>query len=116
MGCKVFRQHERKFLPKEGDGWNFAICRDLNADNSDVLGAGLIKYGVGRMPWETHYNGYYYVVDGHWRVTSRANVIDLPPGDAIFIPSDENLMLETRVPTTVFYSMYPVDWANKPKK
>jgi ethanolamine utilization protein EutQ (cupin superfamily) len=110
---KVFKDRERSYTPFAGEGWEIRMCREASTELSDDLGAGIAIYDRVRMPWTTHYNGYYFVVEGLLRVRVGDEVHECGAFDSIWIPKGVTAVFESDVRTKVVYSIYPVDWRDR---
>lgn len=111
---KVIRDSERVYEPMEGDGWVIHRSREVYTDLSSTLGAGVAIYENCRMPWRTHYDGYYRVIEGVLTITVDGTPHALHAHDAIFIPGGKDIVYEATERASMMYAIYPVDWEQRP--
>jgi ethanolamine utilization protein EutQ (cupin superfamily) len=106
----VYRNADRRYLPRRGKTFTAWMCREVFRDNSNAMGNGIIVYENARMPRIPGFDCYYRCLEGEFRMRTSTDLYVLKPGDAVWMPDVSEMLWEIDEYTACAYALHPVDW------
>ena len=102
---KLFRKADQDLEPGE-DG---AAVRGLvNTSFSTQMGAGIGVFKDLSMEWTVTYDEALFILEGQFRLKTKAGTFHAGPGDTLWIPKGTWVVYEADAPVTFFYAVSPV--------
>jgi ethanolamine utilization protein EutQ (cupin superfamily) len=106
----VYKNAERRYVPRRGKTFTAWMCREVFRDNSNAMGNGIIVYENARMPRIPGFDCYYRCLEGEFRMRTASDLYVLKPGDAVWMPNTSEMLWEIDEYTACAYALHPVDW------
>ncbi|MBW7922653.1 MAG: cupin domain-containing protein [Rubellimicrobium sp.] len=108
---RIFHAADRTLVAAVTPSGTTRIAREIGADRSRHIGAGIEVFEDTFIDWTVTYDEVIFVHAGELTITLAGETHHCGPGDIIWLPEGTGFRMGSATRAEVFYALHPVDWA-----